>query len=90
LLQQTQSFRAIATRYDKLAINFLAEVYLASAVILLNRKQAVVERLLLDRIPAGTAIASILVGAQHRRQGYGIETGEEPNHRSTDHNIDHG
>jgi transposase len=29
-------FRAIATRYDKLARNFLAGVYLASAIILLN------------------------------------------------------
>jgi transposase len=29
-------FRAIATRYDKLAINFLAAVQLVSAVILLN------------------------------------------------------
>jgi transposase len=29
-------FRAIATRYDKLAKNFLAEVQLASTMILLN------------------------------------------------------
>ena len=29
-------FRAIATRYDKLAINFLAAVQLVSAIILLN------------------------------------------------------
>ena len=29
-------FRAIATRYDKLATNFLAGVHLASAIILLN------------------------------------------------------
>jgi transposase len=29
-------FRAIATRYDKLAINFLAGVQLASAIIILN------------------------------------------------------
>ena len=29
-------FRAIATRYDKLARNFFAGVYLASAIILLN------------------------------------------------------
>ena len=29
-------FRAIATRYDKLANSFLAGVYLASAIILLN------------------------------------------------------
>ena len=29
-------FRAIATRYDKLATNFLAAVQLASAIILLN------------------------------------------------------
>ncbi|MGZ5840963.1 MAG: transposase, partial [Xanthobacteraceae bacterium] len=29
-------FRAIATRYDKLAKNFLAAIHLASAVILLN------------------------------------------------------
>ena len=29
-------FRAIATRYDKLAINFLAAVELVSAIILLN------------------------------------------------------
>ena len=29
-------FRAIATRYDKLAKNFLAGVQLASAIILLN------------------------------------------------------
>ena len=29
-------FRAIATRYDKLARNFLAGVHLASAIILLN------------------------------------------------------
>jgi transposase len=29
-------FRAIATRYDKLATNFLAGVHLASAMILLN------------------------------------------------------
>ena len=31
-------FRALATRYDKLAINFLAGVHLASAVILINPK----------------------------------------------------
>jgi transposase len=29
-------FRAIATRYDKLAINFLAAVQLVPAIILLN------------------------------------------------------
>lgn len=29
-------FRAIATRYDKLAGNFLAGIHLASAIILLN------------------------------------------------------
>jgi transposase len=29
-------FRAIATRYDKLATNFLAGLHLASAIILLN------------------------------------------------------
>jgi transposase len=29
-------FRAIATRYDKLAINFLAGIHLASAIIPLN------------------------------------------------------
>jgi transposase len=29
-------FRAIATRYDKLATNFLAGIHLASAIILLN------------------------------------------------------
>ena len=29
-------FRAIATRYDKLAVNFLAAVQLVSAIILLN------------------------------------------------------
>ena len=29
-------FRAIATRYDKLARNFLADVHLACAIILLN------------------------------------------------------
>jgi transposase len=29
-------FRAIATRYDKLARNFLAAIHLASAIILLN------------------------------------------------------
>jgi transposase len=29
-------FRAIATRYDKLARNFLAAIQLASAIILLN------------------------------------------------------
>ena len=31
-----KQFRAIATRYDKRAVNFLAGVYLASACILLN------------------------------------------------------
>jgi len=31
-----KQFRAIATRYDKLARNFLAGVHLASAIILLN------------------------------------------------------
>jgi transposase len=29
-------FRAVATRYDKLARNFLAGVHLAAAIILLN------------------------------------------------------
>jgi len=29
-------FRAIATRYDKLARNFLAGIHLASAIFLLN------------------------------------------------------
>ena len=38
-------FRAVATRYDKLARNFLAGVQLASATILLNRTHA------LDRVP---------------------------------------
>ena len=32
-------FRAVATRYDKLARNLLAGVQLASAMILLNRRQ---------------------------------------------------
>ena len=36
LLQQLKHFRAIATRYDKLARNFLAGVQLAAAMILLN------------------------------------------------------
>ena len=31
-----KQFRAIATRYDKRAVNFLAGVYLASTLILLN------------------------------------------------------
>lgn len=31
-----KQFRAIATRYDKLARNFLSGVYLAAATILLN------------------------------------------------------
>jgi len=31
-----KQFRAIATRYDKTATNFLAAVYLASATIWLN------------------------------------------------------
>jgi transposase len=31
-----KQFRAIATRYDKTAKNFLAEIQLAAAVILLN------------------------------------------------------
>lgn len=31
-----EQFRAIATRYDKTARNFLAAVYLAATVILLN------------------------------------------------------
>jgi transposase len=31
-----KQFRAVATRYDKLAINFLAGIYLASIVIWLN------------------------------------------------------
>jgi hypothetical protein len=58
LLQQTQSFRAIATRYD--ILNFLAGVHLASAVILINGKQAVVERLLPDRIWNGDHVAILL------------------------------
>jgi transposase len=33
---QLKHFRAIATRYDKLARNFLARVQLAAAMILLN------------------------------------------------------
>jgi len=33
---QLKQFRAIATRYDKLARNFLAAVQLASAIIILN------------------------------------------------------
>src|ERR1700687_9355 len=36
-------FRAIATRYDKLARNFLAGVHLASAIILLNCRQALAQ-----------------------------------------------
>jgi hypothetical protein len=36
LLQQNQAYRAIATRYDKLARNFLAAVHLVAAIILLN------------------------------------------------------
>ena len=35
-LNKLKHFRAIATRYDKLARNFLAGVHLASAIILLN------------------------------------------------------
>jgi len=31
-----KQFRAIATRYDKMARNFLAAIYLASAIIWLN------------------------------------------------------
>ena len=34
--QKLKQFRAIATRYDKLARNFLAGVHVASACILLN------------------------------------------------------
>ena len=34
--QKIKQFRAIATRYDKLARNFLAGVHLASACVLLN------------------------------------------------------
>ena len=34
--QKLKQFRAIATRYDKTARNFLAAIYLASAVIWLN------------------------------------------------------
>jgi hypothetical protein len=34
-----KQFRAIATRYDKRAINFLAGIYLASIVIWLNCKR---------------------------------------------------
>jgi transposase len=37
-------FRAIATRYDKLARNFLAAVQLISAMVLLNSRQALVDR----------------------------------------------
>jgi transposase len=37
---QLKHFRAIATRYDKLARNFLAGVQLAAMTILLNRTQA--------------------------------------------------
>jgi len=37
-------FRAIATRYDKLARNFLAGVQLVAAMILLNLTQALVRR----------------------------------------------
>jgi transposase len=36
VLEQLKHFRAIATRYDKLARNFLAGVQLASATIILN------------------------------------------------------
>jgi transposase len=36
LFNQLKHFRAIATRYDKLARNFLAGVHLAAAMILLN------------------------------------------------------
>ena len=36
LIQSSQHFRAIATRYDKLARNFLAGVQLAAITILLN------------------------------------------------------
>src|ERR1700730_578453 len=39
---QLKHFRAIATRYDKLARNFLAGVQLAAITILLNRIQALV------------------------------------------------
>ena len=35
-LNQLEHFRAIATRYDKLARNFLAGVQLAAITILLN------------------------------------------------------
>jgi transposase len=35
-MRQFSTLRAIATRYDKLARNFLAGVHLASAIILLN------------------------------------------------------
>jgi transposase len=36
LFNKLKHFRAIATRYDKLARNFLAGVQLASAIVLLN------------------------------------------------------
>jgi transposase len=35
-LKRVKRFRAVATRYDKLAGNFLAGVQLAAAMILLN------------------------------------------------------
>jgi hypothetical protein len=58
-------------------------------VILLNRKQAVVERLLLDRIPAGTAIASPFSWARGTVVKATARNREDPNHSGTDHNIDH-
>jgi transposase len=35
-LSKLKQFRAIATRYDKTARNFLAAIYLASGTVLLN------------------------------------------------------
>ena len=39
---QLKQFRAIATRYDKTARNFLAAIYLAATTIWLNRRHALV------------------------------------------------
>jgi hypothetical protein len=82
-------FRALATRYDKLAINFLAGVHLASAVILINRKQAVVEPPL--------AVSDSRWNGDHGASSWRAAPSSRPRHRHRggseplrpDHNIDH-
>jgi hypothetical protein len=62
LFCKLKQFRAIATRYDKIAQNFLAAVYLAASIIWLNSRRPPVNALATPRNPFRAQIGFLTDG----------------------------